>query len=203
MIAIIPNLMAKIFKSQMFPTDVDIYQELEKDPEAVQRWKEWEEELGKQGAEAEGVTETKIQRRLSIAASIVSRNSSRYAPSLSSRRGRSKSQHTREGTIRSDRASSRGRPSHEVERETYGEGRDRVVDLFGEGIHRRGTSEQPRRSLSGHQHASINIVPGPRSATQPNFPRTGPFTASTESNAAVSRGLRRASSSGNALEHPV
>ncbi|KAF9160901.1 hypothetical protein DFQ26_005061 [Actinomortierella ambigua] len=76
MVAIIPNVIAKIIKAQMFPTDVDVYQELEKDPEAVQRWKEWEMELGSQGAEAEGVTGAKIKRRLSIAASIVSRQSS-------------------------------------------------------------------------------------------------------------------------------
>ncbi|KAF9971650.1 hypothetical protein BGZ73_005391 [Actinomortierella ambigua] len=76
MVAIIPNVIAKIAKAQMFPTDVDVYQELEKDPEAVQRWKEWEMELGTQGAEAEGVTGAKIKRRLSIAASIVSRQSS-------------------------------------------------------------------------------------------------------------------------------
>ncbi|KAF9365034.1 hypothetical protein BGX34_011602 [Mortierella sp. NVP85] len=205
MIAIIPNLMAKIFKSQMFPTDVDIYQELEKDPEAVQRWKEWEEELGKQGAEAEGVTGSKIQRRLSIAASIVSRNSSR--PSMSGRRGRSKSRHTREGTIRSDRASSAGRPSHDVDRELFGEEYDRVGDLYGEGIHRRGTSEQQRKSISSQRSSAnhynnnnISLMSGPRSATQPNFPRSAPFAAS-ESNAPLGRGLRRASSTGHTLKH--
>ena len=42
MIAILPNIMAKIIKAQLYPSDVDLYQELEKDPEAVQRWKEWE-----------------------------------------------------------------------------------------------------------------------------------------------------------------
>ncbi|KAF9918043.1 hypothetical protein BX616_010514, partial [Lobosporangium transversale] len=103
MIAMMPNVMAKILKAQMFPSDVDLYQELEKDPEAVQRWKEWEAELGNQGAEAEGVTGSKIQRRLSIAASIVSKQSSRHTASLSSRRGRSKNQQPqREGTIKSD-----------------------------------------------------------------------------------------------------
>ncbi|KAF9960353.1 hypothetical protein BGZ65_012446 [Modicella reniformis] len=208
MIAIIPNLMAKMIKSQMFPSDVDIYQELEKDPKAVQRWQEWEEELGNQGAEAEGVTGSKIQRRLSIAASIVSRNSSRQAPSvLSSRQGRSKSRHLRDGTIKSDQASSMRRRSHEVaERDRFGEGQDRVGDLFAEGVHRRGTSEQQRRSLSGHrfnQSYNNNAMSGaPRSATQPSFPRSAPFAMPETNVSPVNMlGLRRASSTGNPVDH--
>lgn len=231
MIAIIPNLMAKVFKSQMFPTDVDIYQELEKDPEAVQRWKEWEAELGKQGAEAEGASEPKIQRRLSIAASIVSRNSSRrqqrthsFTSRRSSRsRSRSRSRFAREGSsVQSDQASILGRPSQDgsTGADAYsGERDDQVGDLYGEGIHRRGTSDhQPRRSQSGHRGGvggssgsgtgnNIQLMSGPRSATQPNFPRSGPFagplpSSTTDLNPAfLGRGLRRASSTGHPTDH--
>ncbi|KAI8603190.1 hypothetical protein EDD21DRAFT_334931 [Dissophora ornata] len=204
MIAIIPNIIAKILKAQMFPTDVDLYQELEKDPEAVQRWKEWEAELGNQGAEAEGVTGSKIQRRLSIAASIVSRNSSRHAPSVSSRRGRSKSQNQHEGTIRT---SAVGRHSHDADRSSFGEGQDQVGDLWTAGTHRRGASsashltreQQQRRSMSGYRSSS-----GPKSATQPNFLRSLPLAVPPESGVSsdnFGRELRRASSAGDAVTH--
>ncbi|KAG0209652.1 hypothetical protein BGX28_010168 [Mortierella sp. GBA30] len=221
MIAVIPNVMAKILKAQIYPSDVDLYQELEKDPDAVQRWKEWEVELGNQGAEAEGVTGSKIQRRLSIAASIVSRQSSRLAPSLSSRRdGASKS--PREGTIRSERGSAFERSSQEGPRESFGESMDRVGDLWmAPGTHRRGASsasqmvreQQHRRSLSFHRygssqgggHSSTND--GPRSATQLHFPRMFPIRMSTSdpasavpSPAPVTRELRRSSSTNGGVE---
>ncbi|KAF9116516.1 hypothetical protein BGX27_001810 [Mortierella sp. AM989] len=223
MIAIIPNIMAKIIKSQMFPTDVDLYQELEKDPEAVQRWKEWEQELGNQGAEAEGVTGSKIQRRLSIAASIVSRQSSRHAAhSISSRRSRSKSRqrHHREDTLESDYGSAMSRRSYEVQMDSFDEGHDQMGDIWGSGAHRRGASggskltreqrSQRHRSLSGHHSVDMydgysSAVHAPRSATQPTFPRTGPF-ALTDANGTydateIGRDLRRASSTGGTAVH--
>ncbi|KAG0298402.1 hypothetical protein BGZ98_000214 [Dissophora globulifera] len=189
MIAIIPNVIAKIVKAQMFPTDVDLYQELEKDPEAVQRWKEWEAELGNQGAEAEGVTGSKIQRRLSIAASIVSRNSSRRATSMSSRRTRSKS-HQREGTFRSELATTPERRSFETGRDANGESQDQVGDLWAVGVHRRGASSasqaaRERRSFSSQRAKTFQVggnttnnnfeASGPWSATQPHFPRSAPW----------------------------
>ncbi|KAF9984281.1 hypothetical protein BGZ75_004135 [Mortierella antarctica] len=223
MIAVIPNVMAKILKAQMFPSDVDLYQELEKDPDAVQRWKEWEAELGNQGAEAEGVTGSKIQRRLSIAASIVSRQSSRGAPSLSSRRGgRAKSQ--REGTIKSERF---GRSSQDGPGgDSFGEGMDRVGEFWNSSVHRRGASsasqmahEQKRRSFTAHRPSasqgsqSYNGQDGPWSATQLHFPRSlampmshsdpasksaSPLPAATA--AAGRESLRRVSSTSNAVE---
>ncbi|KAF9356541.1 hypothetical protein BGX26_005143 [Mortierella sp. AD094] len=218
MIAIIPNIMAKIIKAQMFPTDVDLYQELEKDPEAVQRWKEWEEELGKQGAEAEGVTGSKIQRRLSIAASIVSRQSSRVgAQSISSRRSQSRTRQRqrRNDTLESDYGSGIARRSLEVQMDSFDEGQEHVGELWASGAHRRGASSgsqmtreqrHQRLSLSGSRSADMydsysSSVLAPRSATQPNFPRTGPFAMTDpnepySSNAAIGGDLRRAASTG-------
>ncbi|KAI1316517.1 hypothetical protein EDD11_009856 [Mortierella claussenii] len=199
MIAMMPNVMAKILKAQMFPSDVDLYQELEKDPDAVQRWKEWEAELGNQGAEAEGVTGSKIQRRLSIAASIVSRQSSRH--SVSSRRARS-SKHQREGTIRSDVAPSMtgegiGRRSYDADGDRelgLGEGHDQVGDLWtpSGAPYRRGTSSSShlthdqqktqRRSLSAHRAASSpGMVVGYNDGySSPGGPRSAPITMSAE-----------------------
>ncbi|KAF9187860.1 hypothetical protein BGZ50_001716 [Haplosporangium sp. Z 11] len=215
MIAILPNIMAKILKAQIFPSDVDLYQELEKDPDAVQRWKEWEAELGSQGAEAEGVTGSKIQRRLSIAASIVSRQSSRAAPSLSSRRGRTKSPHTREGTIRSERTSATGRRSHDVQRGFGAEGLDQAGDLWTKSTHRRGVSsasqrareqrQQQRKSFSGHRlsisQGANDVHSGPWSATQLNFSGSIPIMMADSTSSAATGGLRRTSSTGSAIEH--
>ncbi|KAG0031427.1 hypothetical protein BGZ81_001265 [Podila clonocystis] len=193
-IAIIPNIMAKILKAQMSPTDVDLYQELEKDPDAVQRWKEWEAELGQQGAEAEGVTGSKIQRRLSIAASIVSRQSSRIGGAggsvISGRRSRSKN-HSRDNSlahVMSDR--SVGRYSQDAPRDIFQEGSDYVGDLW-TGSHRRGGSTIGQKSGGNYS--------GPWSATQANFPRNVPHFASESVlgyGAHKSGGLRRASSTG-------
>lgn len=213
MIAILPNIMAKIIKAQMFPSDVDLYQELEKDPEAVQRWKEWEAELGNQGAEAEGVTGSKIQRRLSIAASIVSKHSSRHASSLSSRRGRSKPQQASEANDRNDAFMAVGRHSQDARRESFGESLDQVGDLWlGPSSHRRGASsasqmvrDRPRRANSGGGQRDTKDS-GPWSATQPNFPRP-PLTPSgdlTDTNFSavlpMQAGVRRSYSAGNAYE---
>ncbi|KAK3847769.1 MAG: hypothetical protein J3R72DRAFT_135790 [Linnemannia gamsii] len=205
MIAILPNIMAKIIKAQMFPSDVDLYQELEKDPDAVQRWKEWEVELGNQGAEAEGVTGSKIQRRLSIAASIVSRHSSRRAPSLSSRRARSKSQQTMEMN-RSEAFMAVGRHSQDARRDSFGEDEDQVGDLWGPSSHRRGASsasqmvrDRPRRTNSGSRDTKDS---GPWSATQLNFPRPLPITADSDASFSsatpLQPGVRRSSSAGHA-----
>ncbi|KAF9436520.1 hypothetical protein BGZ76_003704 [Entomortierella beljakovae] len=215
-IAIIPNIIAKIVKAQVSPTDVDLYQELEKDPEAVKRWKEWEEELGNQGAEAEGVTGSKIQRRLSIAASIVSRQSSRHgAHSISSRRSRSKSRHNRDDTLESDYGLVTGRRSYDAHIGSFGEG---VGEHWG--AHRRGASgsggqtaqEQRRqryRSLMGYRSNDIDIIDHsanvPKSAIQPNFPRTGPFgnqgsnDTYTANQDTTGRELQRASSTASAM----
>ncbi|KAF9996776.1 hypothetical protein BGZ80_009326 [Entomortierella chlamydospora] len=207
MIAIIPNIMAKIIKAQMFPTDVDLYQELEKDPEAVQRWKEWEEELGKQGAEAEGVTGSKIQRRLSIAASIVSRQSSR----MSSRRSQSGSRQRqrRNDTSESDRSSGIGRRSFDVHMDSFNDGQDQFGGNWVSGDHHRAASsgsqmtrEQGRQrpSLSGSRSAdmydSYRNSMLPRSATQLNFPRTGPFATTDPNDVGTGGDLRRAATTG-------
>ncbi|KAF8978123.1 hypothetical protein BGZ46_006809 [Entomortierella lignicola] len=215
-IAIIPNIIAKIVKAQMFPTDVDLYQELEKDPEAVQRWKEWEEELGNQGAEAKGVTGSKIQRRLSIAASIVSRQSSRHgARSIASRRSQSRSRQ-RQPSDESEYGTGSGRRSFEVQMDSFDEGQDQVGDLWGPSPHRRAVSsashsarEYRRKRLSkmnqrgGDMYGSYSSsVLAPRSATQPNFPRTGPFgmpepyDSFTADPDILGRDLRRSASTG-------
>jgi phospholipid-translocating P-type ATPase (flippase) len=205
MIAILPNIMAKIIKAQLYPSDVDLYQELEKDPDAVQRWKEWEVELGNQGAEAEGVTGSKIQRRLSIAASIVSRHSSRRAPSLSSRRGRSKSQQALDAN-RNDSFLAVGRHSQDARRESFGEGQDQVGDLWGPVSHRRGASSasQMARDRSRANSASPRDAKdsGPWSATQLHFPRPLPIPADSDTSVSsvtpLQLGVRRSSSAGHA-----
>ncbi|KAF9090808.1 hypothetical protein BGX23_005680 [Mortierella sp. AD031] len=208
MIAIMPNIMAKIIKAQISPSDVDLYQELEKDPDAVQRWKEWEVELGLQGAEAEGVTGSKIQRRLSIAASIVSKHSSRRAPSLSSRRSRSKSQQAFD-TNRNDNFLAVGRHSQDARRDSFGEGQDQVGDLWGPSAHRRGASsasqmvrDRPRRTNSGGPRDAKDS--GPWSATQLHFPRPLPYTVDSDmrvsSTTPMQAGVRRTSSAGHAPE---
>lgn len=206
MIAILPNIMAKIIKAQLYPSDVDLYQELEKDPEAVQRWKEWEVELGNQGAEAEGVTGSKIQRRLSIAASIVSKHSSRRAPSLSSRRARSRSQQAMDAN-RNDSFLAVGRHSQDAHRDSFGEGADQVGDLWGPGSHRRGASsasqmarDRPGRTHSGGPRDTKDS--GPWSATQLHFPRPLPVPADSDlsisSTTPLQLGVRRTSSAGHA-----
>ncbi|KAF9930489.1 hypothetical protein FBU30_000383 [Linnemannia zychae] len=208
MIAILPNIMAKIIKAQMFPSDVDLYQELEKDPDAVQRWKEWEAELGNQGAEAEGVTGSKIQRRLSIAASIVSKHSSRRAPSLSSRRGRSKSQQTMD-INRNDSFSPVGRYSQDFRRESFSERQDQVGDLHGS--HRRGASsvsqivrDQPKRSNSKPRDVKES---GPWSATQLHFPRPLPISGdsdmSVSSTTPLYPGVKRSSSASHTYDRHI
>ncbi|KAF9337223.1 hypothetical protein BG006_005795 [Podila minutissima] len=210
-IAIIPNIMAKILKAQMSPTDVDLYQELEKDPDAVQRWKEWEAELGQQGAEAEGVTGTKIQRRLSIAASIVSRQSSRAGGAggsvISGRRSRSKNRtnHSRDNSLAHVMSDPVGRFSQDAPRDMYQEDSDYVGDLW-PGSHRRGGSTashmaKDRRRSAGYaigQKSGVNNS-GPWSATQANFPRNVPNFASESvlgHDGHKSGGLRRTSSAG-------
>ncbi|KAF8935380.1 hypothetical protein BGZ47_009973 [Haplosporangium gracile] len=208
MIAILPNIMAKIIKAQLHPSDVDLYQELEKDPEAVQRWKEWEVELGNQGAEPEGVTGSKIQRRLSIAASIVSKHSSRRAPSLSSRRGRSKSQQALDAN-RNDSFMAVGRYSQDARRESFGEGQDQVGDLWGPSSHRRGASSASQmardrlsRTNSGGPRDAKEL--GPWSATQLHFPRPFPVPAdsdlSVSSTTPLQLGVRRSSSAGHVYD---
>ncbi|KAF9208183.1 hypothetical protein BGZ59_010767 [Podila verticillata] len=216
-IAMIPNIMAKILKAQMSPTDVDLYQELEKDPDAVQRWKEWEAELGQQGAEAEGVTGSKIQRRLSIAASIVSRQSSRTGAGgsmISGHRSRSKnhtniSRNSSFVNAMSDR--SVGRHSQDAPRDIYEEGTDHVGDPW-TGNHRRGgstASHIPRDRSAGY---AMGQKPGgnngPWSATQANFPRNmSTFASETALRYDTHKGgLRRSSSTGaptNAWENLV
>ncbi|KAF9581762.1 hypothetical protein BGW38_001105 [Lunasporangiospora selenospora] len=217
MIAVLPNIMAKILKAQMFPTDVDLYQELEKDPEAVQRWKEWEAELGSQGAEAEGVTGSKIQRRLSIAASIVSRNSSR-APSH--RSGRLSRAHTRESTMKSDRSMGAGvtvgRYSQDAPRDNLfvleEHHQDQDLDQMGNLIspsgvhHRRGASsasqmvrEQGRRMSAGYRGA-INgkqgYGPSSNTAAHGTTMMMSPTVVDDDRQGMSLRGLRRASSAG-------
>ncbi|KAF9540200.1 hypothetical protein EC957_004559 [Mortierella hygrophila] len=208
MIAILPNIMAKIIKAQLYPSDVDLYQELEKDPEAVQRWKEWEVELGNQGAEAEGVTGSKIQRRLSIAASIVSRHSSRRAPSLSSRRGPSKSQQAMDAN-RNDSFMAVGRHSQDARRESFGEGADQVGDLWGPSSHRRGASSASQMARDRHSRTSSGgsrdaKESGPWSATQLHFPRPLPVPADSDlsisSTTPLRLGVRRSSSAGHAYD---
>ncbi|KAF9319474.1 hypothetical protein BG003_008999 [Podila horticola] len=210
-IAIIPNIMAKILKAQMSPTDVDLYQELEKDPDAVQRWKEWEAELGQQGAEAEGVTGSKIQRRLSIAASIVSRQSSRVGGAggsvISGRQSRSKnrSNHSRESSFAHAMSiRSEGRYSQDAPRDIYQEDTDHVSDLW-TGNHHRGASSasnmaKDRRSNGYATGQKSGVNNGPWSATQANFPRNLPTFAS-ESVLGYDMhkpgGIRRTSSTGN------
>ncbi|KAG0052855.1 hypothetical protein BGZ83_002063 [Gryganskiella cystojenkinii] len=212
MIAILPNIMAKILKAQIFPSDVDLYQALEKDPEAVQRWKEWEAELGQQGAEAEGVTGSKIQRRLSIAASIVSRQSSRMAAgSMSShRRNRSKtSQNQRDSSMtRTPRHTTVGRHSEDAQRDSFGEGQDQVGDLWTAGTHRRGASSVSQLSRDKNN----NLRSLHTAATTPNFnytPRSVPLNMTPSSPTSFNNGssfaspgpLRRASSAGAATGH--
>jgi len=195
MIAVLPNVMAKILKAQIFPSDVDLYQALEKDPEAVQRWKEWEAELGQQGAEAEGVTGSKIQRRLSIAASIVSRQSSRVAAgSLSShRRNRSKSSQSQQQIDDSMGQHVKvGRHSEDAHRDSFGEGQDQVGDLWAVGTHRRGASSASNYNRDKKGHRSLHST-----QTEPSFNYI-PSPSSSGSRIATPGPLRRASSAGQA-----
>ncbi|KAG0227094.1 hypothetical protein BGW42_003152 [Actinomortierella wolfii] len=196
MIAIIPNVIAKVAKAQMFPTDVDVYQELEKDPEAVQRWKEWEMELGSQGAEAEGVTGAKIKRRLSIAASIVSRQSSmskQHPPSRAQSRRSMTRSHLGRGSRQSSFSGRTPSLNHHSSKGMVEEDDDILVSA---GM---STSVQHggARRTSHHQYSASQ-------GAQPSSPfqySEFPSSPKSPSSSAFDRtkNLRRASSAGNAL----